>query len=406
VPDLHPVISVVSGFRAGRSCIARRLLLCLSVLWLSLGPQLSLAGEFQLTPSLSLREEYNDNIFFDTQNAESDFITRITPGLELTDKTERLDARVRAELPIFWYAHDTELDDVDQHYSGNLVYLLTDRLSTSLNAGYSRTSQPDRDILETGLVIGTAIRHQYYGGVSGEYSLSEISKVGLAYDYLSDVYLGPGYTDVQSHNAYLVFARDLSKTIVNTQGRFTLGFSLFDFSGSRVENYTAMVGAVRKVTELYSLSADVGGRYTLSALLNEGSEGSTGVVGRAALSYNGEKTTGSLTFFQDIALSGGQDGVVQRTALVFDVGKRFTYDMWGHLTAGWYLNSSEGTELAFQNIDEETWLISPWIRYNFTRNLSLDASYSFTRVKYKTNATEANRNLVFLRLVYRYPLFE
>jgi hypothetical protein len=404
ISDLRPLISdlrsLISVFRSLTSVLALGSLLF---------PLPALAYELQLTPSIALREEYNDNVFFDTQNAESDFITRITPGLELTDKTERLDARLLAQVPIYKYVDNDELDDVDQLYSGNLHYLLTERLSASLRGGYFRTSQPDREILETGLVLGNVIRQRYFGGFSGEYALSDISSLGVAYDYIDDNYNSPNYTDMQSNIANFVYAHDVSRIVANTRGRVTFGYGRYDFSDSSVDNYAGTVGFIKKLTEVYSLSADVGVRYTVSNFLvgtQEQTSGVWGPVARAALSYTGEYTTASFTLFDDISTSGGNEGTVQRTSFVFDVGRHFIYELWGHLTAGYFLNTSDNNQYALQNIDEQSWSVSPWLRYNFSRNLSLDGSYLFTRVNYKTNDTHANRNVIFLRLEYRYPLLQ
>jgi hypothetical protein len=391
-------------------------------LWLLVPARPAFADERQLIPSIGVKEAYNDNIFFDVSDHQTDYVTTLLPALEFTDRTERLDARLRAEAPIFRYVHNDALDDVDQHYTGGLRYLLTERIGTSFRGGYSRTSQPDRDILETGLVIGNVIRHRYFGGFSSDYALSEISTVGISYDYLDDDYQNPGYTDMQSHNAALTFARDLSQALANTRIRAILGYTRYDFSDSSVDNYSGMVGFVKRLTEIYSLSADVGVRYTRSEfevsqlepvspglfriVTQTETSGKWGPAARAALSYNGEYTSASFSFFEDISTSGGNAGTVQRTSFVFDVGRRFTYDLWAHLSAGYYLNTSDGTQYALQDIDEETWRVNPWVRYNLSRDLSLDASYSYTRVNYKTNDTDADRNLVFLRLVYRYPLFQ
>ena len=48
-----------------------------------------LADDFNFTPSLGVRGEYNDNIFYTSNNAEDDSITTIIAGLELINRTER-----------------------------------------------------------------------------------------------------------------------------------------------------------------------------------------------------------------------------------------------------------------------------------------------------------------------------
>jgi hypothetical protein len=53
------------------------------------------ADEFKLTPSLAVKEEYNDNILYSTTNTQKGFITTLSPGLALTERTERMDLAVR-----------------------------------------------------------------------------------------------------------------------------------------------------------------------------------------------------------------------------------------------------------------------------------------------------------------------
>jgi hypothetical protein len=183
-----------------------------------------------------------------------------------------------------------------------------------------------------------------------------------------------------------------------------------------------MVGAIRRLTELYSISADIGVRYTrreyevprLEAVApglfrivsGKLKDEDVGGVGRAVLSYSDESLRASFSAFQDIATSGGSAGLVQRTAFTFDVGKRFTYKLWGHFAASYYLNTSKGRELSAQEVNEETWFINPYLRYEYSRDLSFEASYSFGKINYRTSNTDAQRNLFFLRVVYFHQLLQ
>jgi hypothetical protein len=118
-----------------------------------------------------------------------------------------------------------------------------------------------------------------------------------------------------------------------------------------------------------------------------------------------KQTAASLNFSRDINTSGGRTGTVERTAVVLDVGRRFTRTWWINCAAGYYLNESKRGEFALQEIDQETWRVSPYLQYNPTPNLSAVLSYTYTRVNYKVDDTYADRNLVFLRISYAYPLF-
>ena len=77
--------------------------------------------EFKLIPSLALKEEYNDNIFFTEKARADDFITTVTPGLELIDRTEKVDVNLVARAHVLRYVNNTGLDNVDQNYLGDSV---------------------------------------------------------------------------------------------------------------------------------------------------------------------------------------------------------------------------------------------------------------------------------------------
>ena len=47
--------------------------------------------DFKLIPAVSIREEYNDNISFNINNPEKDYITTMGVGLSLKERTEILD---------------------------------------------------------------------------------------------------------------------------------------------------------------------------------------------------------------------------------------------------------------------------------------------------------------------------
>jgi len=50
--------------------------------------------EIHLISSLSVQQEFNDNLFFETKDREMDFLTRVSAGSELVERTERLDLRL------------------------------------------------------------------------------------------------------------------------------------------------------------------------------------------------------------------------------------------------------------------------------------------------------------------------
>jgi opacity protein-like surface antigen len=383
------------------------------LLVLLLLPQEQARGdEFKLIPSLLLRQEYNDNVFFREGNKEDDFISTVSPGLELLERTERMEARVRGRLDGIFYADNTDLDHWDQHYRGTFRYQLVPRMGVAAFAVYSEDSRPDRDIGETGLVQGKETRERQNYGASTEFTLSEKMLAKLSYEYEDEDFDDPesDAVDNESHVASLLFTRDLKGFIPRTKGTMNFGYSRYEFPDADIDNYSLMVGASTELSELVSLLAGVGPRYTETDVeedaTGEKDHEEWGGTGQILLSYKSELTEGSLTFFRDLRKASGRRGTTERTALLGEIRRRFAYELQGRLLAEYFLNEADRGKLAGKDIDEETFRVRTLLRYNFTRDVALEASYSFTRIEDNDDDTDTNRNVVFIRLRLQYPLFD
>jgi hypothetical protein len=401
--------------------------------------QPALADELKLAPSVTLKEEYNDNIFFSVSDRKSDFISTLTPGISLSDRSERLDANLLVRLNGILYARTSGLSAVDQDYRGRLSYMLSPRTRLSTEASYILDSQPDREIATTGLVLGAVKRHRQQYSISGERTLNEKTSAALAYSYEQDDYDNQRFSDLKYHDASLTFTHDLDRLMRATKGSVNLDYthyissssttnivfgSIVDnmFFDSTVDNFSATIGGSRAFNEVWSVQANVGGRYTVSnfqtteqlvilqtpfnSIPVKQTSRQWGWVGQLALSYKGELTDGSLAFNTDVQPASGQtSGTTVRTGLVADMRRRFTYELSGSMSVGYYLNKSNPGAIAGQAIDQETVLVTPGIRYEFNRDMYLDASYQYATVFNNIYRNESGRNTFFVRLYIQNPFF-
>ncbi|HEX2767942.1 MAG TPA: hypothetical protein VHN12_01545, partial [Geobacteraceae bacterium] len=83
------------------------------------------ADEFRLVPGASLKEEFNDNIFFSSGGTKSSFISTVSPKLSLVGRTERFDAKIDASLDLLFFTEESHLNSVDQSYRARANYRLT-----------------------------------------------------------------------------------------------------------------------------------------------------------------------------------------------------------------------------------------------------------------------------------------
>lgn len=376
------------------------------------------ADEWRLVPSGGLQQSYNDNVFFDVRDRETDYITTMWGSLDVQRKTERMNFSLLGRGDQHLYAHNPRLNAFDQRYSSSIDFKVMPQLTASARGLYQIDSQPDRDIATSGLVLSPAKRHRQSYGTSANYTISEKSLISLSYGYDKDDYDKADTTDITSHSAGLSLVHDLSSLVNATKGILALGFSRYEFDDSRVDNSSFTVGIEKQVSEIWSVSLNGGLRHTKSRVralelvipigIVETTETDTtwGGVGRAALSYKGERISSEISIGHELAPASGRTGTAVRTSVLFTGQRRFTYELSGTLTAEYFRNKSDRGDLSTSIINEETFRVSPGFRYDFTPNIALDGSYGFTKVRYKEDNTSARRNLFMLRFSAKHPLFE
>jgi hypothetical protein len=382
------------------------------------------ADEFKLTPSIAVRQEYNDNIFFDSSREKDSMVTRVIPGLELIERTERLDLRLAGAVTPFFYWDESDLNSVDQEYSGKAIYALTNRLSAGAEAAVRVDHQPDRDIRTTGFAYGDNRRiQQIYGGNMG-YQFTELTSADLSYRYSREDWRSgdEDLEDYDSHAVTLGAARELGTAKGVTVGLANVGYAHYAYDTSKTDYWFGTVGVRHRLTEIFSIMVDGGARYSrsefdiqrlaivppgfLAVVTEEENDSGWGGIGHAGLEYAGEVTRASLDASHDVAPLSGGSGVVQRSALTFSGGHLLAEKLRLGLFLGAFLNRSDDNEFSNEKIDETAFTVNPSLRWELYRDVTLEAGYVYTYVDDREDNTAASRNLGYLQIAYGLPLLE
>jgi hypothetical protein len=287
-------------------------------------------------------------------------------------------------------------------------------------AGYTIDSQPDRDILETGLRLTTSKRQRQLYGVTGTYMVSEKMNTSLSYDYSKDTYLETlfRFNDMESNNVNLGFIRNLGVLGPGPlMGRMNLGYSRYLYTGATVDNYSATVGLSSDLHEKWNFLIDGGVRRdeTNFSFLGLGSTGFViqdrtergwGWVLQGALSYKGSYSNAKMSLSHNLVPAGGQRGVTERSGAFLDFSYRFTYEFSGTFATAYIRNKADRGEFGTLGIDTDTFYITPGVRYAFTKDIVVDATYNFLRSKDKIANTTADRNLFLVQLKMQHSLFD
>ncbi|PQP32944.1 hypothetical protein C6A36_01810, partial [Desulfobacteraceae bacterium SEEP-SAG10] len=203
----------------------RVVLAILLVTLVSVFPDTGGADEFKLIPSISVREEYNDNILYTSSDEIDDWITTISPGLELVERTEQLNLNLSATVSPFFYADHSDFDDVNQNYRARGSYQISELLGVNATARYDVSNRPDRDIETTGMVESVDERKRQDYGFGVDYQLTEIAAMALSFGYLRDNWDSNDMDrqDLKAPTANLSFTYNLSQWWDSTISRLNFG---------------------------------------------------------------------------------------------------------------------------------------------------------------------------------------
>lgn len=155
-------------------------------LLLSLLPCRILAEErvVELTPSVSLGEEYDDNLYLSAENPTSDYLTTLTPGLDLTFRSQKDDLSFHYAPSFVRYLHESENDTI--RHSGALRYGrdLAEHLKLDLSDTYIKSEEP---IETTEDIVGDRRTRNTYdrnvGNAALSYAFGPESALNLGYSH-------------------------------------------------------------------------------------------------------------------------------------------------------------------------------------------------------------------------------
>ncbi len=404
------------------------------------------AGPFVLTPRLTLQEKYNDNIFFSEKGELDDWVTRLGLGLEGLYHSSRQKLVVDGKVEVYEYSEYDQFEDTDQFYRGKWDFRATERWDVNALASYRRDSQPDRDLLETGQILGIDRRERQDYGLGTGFVLTEKLSANLNYSYRQEDWDVPTTFDFRVNNIETAWGYNLGGWWPNTTGRLTLGYAVHDYRRNywrsqslpgavsetntkesiKVQNAVAMLGFSHDISELFYFSLDAGTRYTktedsifqiqyvstpfgdYSLVLNDATYDTEqwNFNGQAELGYKGLVSEVALSASNELQPSSGGRGAVQRMVLKLRGSRRLTEGFSVGLTLGWYRNEEERSQIVSNPEDSETFVVSPFLKYRFNRFISLEAGYEFATKQDRNTDHEWDRHIASLTCRTSYPFFE
>lgn len=382
------------------------------------------AGPTNLIPSLSIRQEYNNNITFSQNNAKEDSITIVTGSVLLRHKTQRIDAQTVLEIKKKIYQDYRELNDVDTVFSTGFDARLSERVSLGTELLISKDSLRG----ETAEAIGVALtgdRERHELSINNSYMISEISRLRVSLDFGDISIKEAGENEINENlNIGLQYDHNLSKIWENTTGLAGLNFQRYTsdihdtdtgsvfFPETRTD-YTSdvwqmTIGLSKQATELFNFYIQSGIGYSQTKEIRTRTGGGFGTVTNsstsdsfsgllfAGLTYDGLYTDADLTISHDIRGSSGTNGTLERSSLSLDMSSRLTSDLWLRFQISGILNRNERT--TSDDLDTLTITMAPGFRYQIDRELFISGGYRYTLIDDREDNTSKERNLFYLEI--------
>jgi hypothetical protein len=207
-------------------------------------------NRFEITPSISVKETYDDNINLTKENKIDDFITVVSPGISLAFVREHTNLQLGYSLGFVRYADQDENNETRQ--SGNLSFGqdLAERLRFNLTDTYLVSEDPLEDPQNLQGLRQT--RNKYWtnnAGASFNYVFGAENQVnvGYSYNYIENDQADLDDSKVQNPNVSLTYWFDVKNGTELRYGYTDAKFSREDNSLLVASDYTAHAPGIRYI---------------------------------------------------------------------------------------------------------------------------------------------------------------
>ncbi len=357
-------------------------------------------------PSVSIDEVYDDNLFFASQDKQSDFITRVSPALEVGYEADTLSLSGRYRFDAEVYARETELNSthVRQFADVDVEYLPTNRLTLAAAADYTKTDTPlDLSIIPGGSIPGLLVgraeaeRTSVYGAAS--YRLTAPTTGSLAVTRTNDELTDVGESDTSVLETW--FDQRLSEVNTLSYGYMHRQYRFDEFGFDGDAGQTRARGATQDSdTPWVGLSHQFNARTRVTARAGPRLDGSS-VDPYVLVSLQHRFTKGQvlLDYERDETTLLGEPRKLELEALYATISRRFGTRLDVQLTPGY-------ARVYQANSSVDIYSLGLGAVYKINEAVFLTASYDFNLQEVSTvlgGASEVSRNVIQVGVRFTYP---
>jgi hypothetical protein len=359
------------------------------------------APGYYVVPSVSVEAVYDDNLFFASEDEQSDFITRVSPALEVGHEGRKLSWSGRAGVDAEAYASESELNsaDVRQVAGVDVEYLPTSRLTLNAAAEYTKTETPvDLSIIPggaiPGLLVGRAEAERTTLSSAASYRMTALTQGTVAFTHANEQLNNVAETDTSIAEAWI--DQRLSEVNTLSYGYIHRRYEFDDSSGLLLTNESDQdtdipwIGLAHQLNERTLISARAGPRL--------GDDSSDAYV-LASLQYR--LTDGELRvdYQRDETTLLGVSGNLELEAIYASIRRQFGTQLEVQFTPGYAKVSQAGFSTDIYNV-------SVGAVYKIDESISLTATYDHNLQEVHPaggGTNEVSRNVIMVGARFTYP---
>jgi hypothetical protein len=371
----------------------------------------------ELTPSLLVRETYDDNIYLEPTDEQSDYITAVSPSLNLRLLAEDTHLELLYAPTFVWYSNEDQNDTVRHSGTATFSHDLTQFVTFDLSDTFIKSEEPMEETEEVENVRDTRDtyrRNAFSTSLGWRFGPEDLFTIGARHSLLKNqdptvddgkirnpfatmtywfnlkngVELDYAYTDASfwrdddqepgdDYSGHGAGVRYIHRVTEHASGFFSYRFTNRDFDGN-TEDYAVHHGSIGlEHAFAQDLSVSLEGGYFIQK--NDESDDQTGYSYNASV----EKTFERGAFF--IGGAGGWDEAyleAERTGFsrYWSIQARLDYQIVAPLAAygGWSYRLDKGEEdAAGEERNWGTWRRSCGLTWTFLRWFSLALDYTY-----------------------------
>jgi len=402
------------------------IILCIPLLAISIASVQ--AKEIYFQPSINIRTEFDDNKQLRTEESLA--------GIDLSSygiitaavaragvRSNRYEVSLDNKISINRYKSEFDLDSDDYNFNLSSSYNVTERSRLGLNGSYTRDTTLTSELEDTGtgFVQNNLNRQQWSITPDWSYSLSNTQFLQASYTHSEIDYeesARSSLADYSIDNVSFSFSQQWTPLLSNNLSVTAMSFRVPKinsgqglYSSRDTTEYSVNLGADYQISPTWSTSLSVGKRFTnteTTQLVDTPFEQATSddVTGLVfSLSVDKKFEAGSANVRYSRSTNAQGNGLLQvQDIIAANYTYKYSPTLQFSLNGSAKVTSSSGSE--DDGNDRNNFSISPSLRWEIDRQVSLTANYRYRAQTFEINDEKAESNLVSLTFNYQWNKFK